>query len=599
MGSFPFKERSLTPVGRPPIDSPRNLAGELDWDDAGSDATVPAQDATGRILHHTLDILNLHIDDLSHAPASYRNLVNNFISDITWAVDEGIAKELDWDDATSNATVPAKDATGRILHYTLDVLDLRIDGLSHALRNLVNNFISDITWVVDEGIAEKRLPMQVNECAGSSGLNRLPTNASGSSSVTGGSQNSSQKNDQGKRKCLNGGDDDQDGDDEFDDGASKGGDPGPSKRQRVELALRIGCPFRKKNPLRFNVRDHRTCALTVFAEMSELRRHIQAYHKRPLPSPYQCLRCRRQFGAEGELRDHQLYLTGLCPVLEASLGSHNPEDGIDKPIADRLRSKKDRVGDSSCLQWEKIWGLLFPGTPVEPYQFQAVMEHFELYQRYRASLPLLYTSLRHTGLSERGLESLSNILDNHFIGLFEEVNEDGRQKEYHNRQPKPQHPQPSPESGSPRERLQAAHRDSGVDLDLDLEVISSEASLTKVDILGSAPPLDAQTSGVLGAEPLSSEPQPLDQSGLVGFDQPLDSSAFLNSYHGPMPVQLGTDVSFPRTYHGHTLQSMAGLPRSGGGLPEHDFGYENFGNAPGHEHWDPEGNATGHEPWDV
>jgi hypothetical protein len=549
----------------------------------------------GRILDHTLGILGLHIDDLSHAPASCRDLVNNFISDMRWALDEGIAMEPIWDGATSNATAPTEDATGRILNYTLDVLNLRIDGSSYApasCRNLVNNLVNDIARIANEGIAEKRLPMHVNECAGSSGLDQLPTNGSGSSSGTGGSRNSSQS----KRKCPHGGVGGQEGEDEFDDGASKGGpggEPGPSKRQRCEQPkLRIGCPFRKKNPLRFNARDHRTCAMTVYDKMSEVRRHIRDYHMRPRTSPHQCLRCRRQFVAESELRDHQLFPTGPCTIFEASLGSHNPEDGIDKPIADRLRSKRDRVGNDDDVQWDGIWKLLFPDTPVVPYQFQAVMEHFELYERFRASLPLLRTSLSHIGLGGRG-DDLFTILENHVLGLFEELSKEGRQATYHNRQPKPNHAQPSAERGSPRELQQAGNRDSGVEFDVDLEDISSEASLSKMFDHGGAPPRNTQPRSVQGVEPRSSEPQPLGHFGSLRFDQPPDFSAFLNHYHRPMPLRLGANVGFQQPCHGYTSQSMAEVPRNGGGLPEHGLSHESLGNTTGQEHWPPQADVLG------
>lgn len=55
-------------------------------------------------------------------------------------------------------------------------------------------------------------------------------------------------------------------------------------------------------------------------------------------------------------------------MVEASLDLHSAEDGIDNTIAERLRSKKGRVSDSIEVQWQKIWELLFPGTPVKEYR---------------------------------------------------------------------------------------------------------------------------------------------------------------------------------------------------------------------------------------
>jgi hypothetical protein len=35
--------------------------------------------------------------------------------------------------------------------------------------------------------------------------------------------------------------------------------------------LRLSCPYRKRNPNRFNVRDHHSCAMTYFPKFAELR----------------------------------------------------------------------------------------------------------------------------------------------------------------------------------------------------------------------------------------------------------------------------------------------------------------------------------------
>lgn len=35
--------------------------------------------------------------------------------------------------------------------------------------------------------------------------------------------------------------------------------------------IRLSCPFRKRNPYRFNVRDHHSCAMTYFPKFAELR----------------------------------------------------------------------------------------------------------------------------------------------------------------------------------------------------------------------------------------------------------------------------------------------------------------------------------------
>lgn len=48
----------------------------------------------------------------------------------------------------------------------------------------------------------------------------------------------------------------------------------PSKRIKPTPSddnLRLSCPYRKRNPHRFNVRDHHSCAMTYFPKFAELR----------------------------------------------------------------------------------------------------------------------------------------------------------------------------------------------------------------------------------------------------------------------------------------------------------------------------------------
>lgn len=55
---------------------------------------------------------------------------------------------------------------------------------------------------------------------------------------------------------------------------NEGCDPLPHKRMKPtpnEDNLRLSCPYRKRNPHRFNVRDHHSCAMTYFPKFAELR----------------------------------------------------------------------------------------------------------------------------------------------------------------------------------------------------------------------------------------------------------------------------------------------------------------------------------------
>ncbi|KAI6257136.1 hypothetical protein MCOR27_002198 [Pyricularia oryzae] len=415
--------------------------------------------------------------------------------------DEGI----DVDEASSDTTMPAEDAAGRVLNYALDVaLGLGAHEIDDdpTCRNVVNNFFSDLQWAV------KKSQQQQND---SDQPSRTVSSASN------GSRGSRRSTGRSKRKSREGAGEDG-GEDGTEEGGGGGGskqrEPGPAKRAKLESPVRMSCPFRKKNPLRFNVRDHRLCALTVFTDTAELRRHIQDCHKRPNNLPqHRCPRCQTQFSTAANLREHLLFRNNvLCEIVDASTaadaelihssgggdrsstGSNlssnyqpfvDPEDGIDPATAEKLRSKKGRVSDSIEVQWLKIWELLFPDTEVQPYDYVAVIEHHELHAKYRDSLPVLRDSLSAIGLGDRGLDTLDHILTNHLIGLFEQCNEEGRRKDYRNRyrqsarsstaasaaqQPQPQQQQQQQQQqpatqlrkqSSLRQRLAAAQRDSG------------------------------------------------------------------------------------------------------------------------------------------
>ena len=45
----------------------------------------------------------------------------------------------------------------------------------------------------------------------------------------------------------------------------------PKKVKSEANSIRLSCPFRKRNPLRFNIRDHPTCATTFFPDMYSLK----------------------------------------------------------------------------------------------------------------------------------------------------------------------------------------------------------------------------------------------------------------------------------------------------------------------------------------
>ncbi|OAR01619.1 hypothetical protein LLEC1_00451 [Akanthomyces lecanii] len=162
---------------------------------------------------------------------------------------------------------------------------------------------------------------------------------------------------------------------------------------RDDGSLRLSCPFRKRNPQRFNVRDHHSCAMTYFPKFAELRQHIVKQHKRDDPSAFVCDRCNRDFRSRKELREHQRQPKEFM----CDLADHDPESGIDGPTCNKLLSRKRASGTSPIVQWKEIWNLLFPDDDdhvVQTFNFTPVIEHFELAAQFYTSFDHLRASLQ-------------------------------------------------------------------------------------------------------------------------------------------------------------------------------------------------------------
>ncbi|KAF2970748.1 hypothetical protein GQX73_g2821 [Xylaria multiplex] len=140
---------------------------------------------------------------------------------------------------------------------------------------------------------------------------------------------------------------------------------------------KLSCPYRKRNPARFNVRSFPNCATNGFGDLPTLKRHIRTYHRRR--PGYTCARCRKTFERKEELDEHLRALpTQLCDVLERD---NDPEDGINEEIENILAERKNNRKVSS---WEELWRVLFTDDKTIPSPSFVVPKIVEISEVYNA-----------------------------------------------------------------------------------------------------------------------------------------------------------------------------------------------------------------------
>ncbi|KAL8358348.1 hypothetical protein RB601_009653 [Gaeumannomyces tritici] len=142
------------------------------------------------------------------------------------------------------------------------------------------------------------------------------------------------------------------------------------KRQSGRPPL-LSCPYRKRNPQRFNIRDHESCATQGHLNMSRLKRHIKSYHRLSFPKN-RCLRCQVQFETATRLKEHQTQI-GICTVATSQ---QDREDGIDREVEDCINGRRESF---KIKTWEELWRVLFPTDAQVPgSEFVPVVESFEV-----------------------------------------------------------------------------------------------------------------------------------------------------------------------------------------------------------------------------
>jgi len=177
-------------------------------------------------------------------------------------------------------------------------------------------------------------------------------------------QNGQGSNGSGRRPHKRGASDNGDSPDrdESNDGEGMGGGGHGVKRPRTEEDQRLSCPFRKRNPVKFNVRDHQNCAVQSFPDVSQLKRHVKIFHKQKAVSAFDCPRCKRNMGAKETLQEHLAVDNNNICTFQETPSSQDPEDGINAKIEDLLNGRR---ANSKVDTWEILWQTLFPNDAQE------------------------------------------------------------------------------------------------------------------------------------------------------------------------------------------------------------------------------------------
>ncbi|KAI1419929.1 hypothetical protein F5Y12DRAFT_792514 [Xylaria sp. FL1777] len=275
------------------------------------------------------------------------------------------------------------------------------------------------------------------------------------------------------------------------------------KKRRVRGDF--SCPFRKRNPRRFNVRDH-------------AEKHIAAHHYKKVALV--CERCNQTYAAQDALVAH-LEQCPHPPPNRPPIRYIDPEDGIDCKMEDMLKSRRS---SDQINNWATLWGRLFPTDTIVPSpEFEPVVEDHDLVYTFRCSQSQILQRIDALDLgpaSERVKAS-----------LFEEIERllgcGGSHDQY---------PTPSSNTSTPPTQSQSRERD--------IATVERERDLV------TNPLISCQTTEVANPEELG-PPMPSgnrDPFGIVGVMEFASSDAILQPLGRYGPPMF------------HENQSFVGLP---------------------------------------
>ncbi|KAK0724562.1 hypothetical protein B0H67DRAFT_108307 [Lasiosphaeris hirsuta] len=127
---------------------------------------------------------------------------------------------------------------------------------------------------------------------------------------------------------------------------------------------KVACPFRKHDPVTYNLQIHEICAIRSWTSVSRMKEHLYRRHCKVY-----CERCKQIFRDDRELDAHKL-LPISCEVRRVS----HPAD-ITASQEKQLKTKKYRVkGLSEEEKWREVYRLLFPHETVMPSPYPEVAE---------------------------------------------------------------------------------------------------------------------------------------------------------------------------------------------------------------------------------
>lgn len=179
---------------------------------------------------------------------------------------QGLSDVVKWETGSTASEDFHPEDADRILDFTMQLvygMNLKDSTVMPQISHqLVQKFVQDIGQQIWENPTEGDLTNATTISTDS--MNSTPSGV--------GASQASQRGD--KRKKQSTGGDEEEEPEDVSDGQGSGG-PLPVKRPKPnpkeEENLRLSCPYRKRNPHRFNVRDHHSCAMTYFPKFAELR----------------------------------------------------------------------------------------------------------------------------------------------------------------------------------------------------------------------------------------------------------------------------------------------------------------------------------------